>query len=62
VKAEIWLARCAAALRHLRLTDTLGGDEVGRADDWGMKIACQLIETDRFIGLDPIQPLGSTGE
>jgi hypothetical protein len=55
MKAETWLARCAAELQHLYLTHPRSGiDDVPR-DERGTETAGELIDADRHRGLDPVQ-------
>jgi len=55
MKAETWLARCAAELQHLYLTQSHRGEEAVPPDDWDMETAGGLIEAQRYRGLDPVQ-------
>lgn len=55
MKAETWLARCAAELQHLNLTNPRRGEADVPADDWDMETAGELIEAQRYRGLDPVQ-------
>lgn len=54
MKAETWLARCAAELQHLYLTDPRCGVDIP-TDEWGMETAGELIGAERYRGLDPVQ-------
>ena len=55
MKAETWLARCAAELQHLSMTTPRRSLNDAPADDWNMDMAGELIEAQRYIGLDPVQ-------
>jgi hypothetical protein len=55
MKAETWLARCAAELQHLYLINLHCGEDDAPTDDWGMETAGELIEAQRYRGLDPVQ-------
>jgi hypothetical protein len=55
MKAETWLARCAAELQHLHLTNPRSGVKDVPLDDWNMDTAGELIEAQRYRGLDPVQ-------
>jgi hypothetical protein len=55
MKAETWLARCAAELQHLNLTNPHGGEDDAPTNDWGMATAGELIDAQRYRGLDPVQ-------
>ena len=55
MKVEIWLARCAAELQHLYLTNPNRGVNAVPLDDWNMDTAGELIEAQRYRGLDPVQ-------
>ena len=54
MKAETWLARCAAELQHLHLTYRRRGGE-DPPQEWDMETAGELIEAQRYRGLDPVQ-------
>jgi hypothetical protein len=55
MKAETWVARCAAELRHLHLIKLRCADSDAPPDEWGMTKAGELIESQRYRGLDPVQ-------
>jgi hypothetical protein len=55
MKAETWLARCAAELQHLNLTYPHCAENDAPTDDWGMETAGELIEAQRYRGLNPVQ-------
>jgi hypothetical protein len=55
MKAETWLARCAAELQHLSLTNPRGSVSDVSADDGKMDLAGELIGSQRYLGLDPVQ-------
>lgn len=55
MKAETWLARCAAELQHLYSINPRSGEEDLAAAEWGMVTAGALIEAQRYRGLDPVQ-------
>jgi hypothetical protein len=55
MKAETWLARCAAELHHLHLTRPRCSEEHAPPDEWGNDTAGELMEADRYRGLDPVQ-------
>jgi hypothetical protein len=55
MKIETWLARCAAELQHLQLTHPHGRDSDAAPDAWGANTAGELIEAQRYRGLDPVQ-------
>ena len=55
MKAETWLARCAAELHHLYLTKPRGGEEPAPPDAWDSDTAGELLGADRYRGLDPVQ-------
>lgn len=55
MKAETWLARCAAELQHLYLMNPRSGVDDVAAAAWGMVTAGALIEAQRYRGLDPVQ-------
>ena len=55
MQTETWLARCAAELQHLYLTNPHYGEPDAASDEWGAEIASELIEADRYRGLDPVQ-------
>jgi hypothetical protein len=55
MKAEIWLARCAVELQHLFLTHPHSGETDAASDEWGAETAGELIEAERYRGLDPVQ-------
>ena len=55
MKAETWLARCAAELQHLYLTNPRSGEDDVPPDEWGMETAGELIDAERYRGLDPVQ-------
>lgn len=54
MKAETWMARCAAELQHLHLI-SLRGEGVAQRDDWSLATAGELIAAQRYRGLDPVQ-------
>jgi hypothetical protein len=55
MKAETWLVRCAAELQHLSLINP--HDSAGEAsqDDGKIELAGELIGSQRYLGLDPVQ-------
>jgi hypothetical protein len=55
MKAEIWLARCAAELQHLYLMNSRCNVNDVLPDDWNIYTAGELIEAQRYRGLDPVQ-------
>jgi hypothetical protein len=55
MKAETWLARCAAELQHLYLTHPRSGVDDVPPDEWSLDTAGELIEAQRYRGLDPVQ-------
>ncbi len=55
MKADTWLARCAAELQHLYVTSSRRRENDVQPDDWGMETASELIEAQRYRGLDPVQ-------
>jgi hypothetical protein len=55
MKAETWVARCAAELQHLHLTNPRRGVEGVPVDEWGIETAGELIDAQRYRGLDPVQ-------
>jgi hypothetical protein len=55
MKAETWLARCAAELQHLSLTNPHDSASDSSIDDGKMDLAGELIGSDRYLGLDPVQ-------
>jgi len=55
MKAETWLARCAAELQHLSLTNPHDGAIDMSTDDGKMDLAGELIGSQRYLGLDPVQ-------
>ncbi len=55
MKAETWLARCAAELQHLSLTNPHHGASDTSQDDWKIELAGELIGSQRYLGLDPVQ-------
>jgi hypothetical protein len=55
MKTEIWLARCAAELQHLYLMNPHRRLNVVALDDWNIDTAGELIEAQRYRGLDPVQ-------
>ena len=55
MKAETWLARCAAELQHLYQTNAHPGVNETPPCDWNMDTAGSLIEAQRYRGLDPVQ-------
>jgi hypothetical protein len=55
MKAETWLARCAAELQHLYLTNPHCDEDDARTNDWGIATAGELIDAQRYRGLDPVQ-------
>lgn len=55
MKAETWLARCAAELQHLFLTQTHCGETDAASGQWVTDTAKELIEAERYRGLDPVQ-------
>jgi hypothetical protein len=55
MKAETWLARCAAELQHLSLTNP-HDSPCGMTTEHGkMDLAAELIGSQRYLGLDPVQ-------
>ena len=55
MKADIWLARCAAELQHLSLTNPHDSALAVSSDDGKMELAGELIGSQRYLGLDPVQ-------
>jgi hypothetical protein len=55
LKAEIWLARCAAELQHLSLMHPRCKVNDVPPDDWDMDTAGELIAAQRYRGLGPVQ-------
>ena len=55
MKAETWLARCAAELQHLYVTNPRHRSHDAPADDWNIDTAGELIDAQRYRGLDPVQ-------
>ena len=55
MKAETWLARCAAELQHLYLAKPHCSEDDVPPDEWGMATAGALIEAQRYRGLNPVQ-------
>jgi hypothetical protein len=55
MKAETWLARCAAELQHLYQTDPHFRTNAALAEHWNMDAAGELIEALPYRGLDPVQ-------
>ena len=55
MKAETWLARCAAELQHLYMTHSPQCEEHDAPADWDMATAGELIEAEHYRGLDPVQ-------
>ncbi|MBS1178440.1 MAG: hypothetical protein H6R06_2852 [Proteobacteria bacterium] len=55
MKAETWLARCAAELQHLSLMNPNRRVNDVPLDDWNLDTAGELIEAQRYRGLDPVQ-------
>lgn len=55
MKAEIWLARCAAELEHLQLTHSRDPIKHTSSTDSTLHMAGELIEAQRYRGLDPVQ-------
>lgn len=55
MKAETWVARCAAELQHLHLINLRCADGGMPLDAWGLATASELIESQRYRGLDPVQ-------
>lgn len=55
MKAQTWLARCAAEIQHLYLTNPRRGEDDAPSDEWGMETAGELIDAERYRGLDPVQ-------
>jgi len=55
MKAETWLVRCAAELQHLYLMNPNRKVNDVPLDDWNMDTAGELIEAQRYRGLDPVQ-------
>jgi hypothetical protein len=55
MKAETWLARCAAELQHLYLTSPRCSEGDVHPSEWGMETASELLEAERYRGLDPVQ-------
>jgi hypothetical protein len=53
MKVETWLARCAAELQHLYLTNPRGREDPPQ--EWDMETAGELIGAQRYRGLDPVQ-------
>jgi hypothetical protein len=55
MKVATWLARCAAELQHLCMTSPHHAADDVLPDEWGMEAAGELIEAQRYRGLDPVQ-------
>jgi hypothetical protein len=55
MKAETWLARCAAELQHLSLTNPHASAIDMSTVDGKMDLAGELIGSQRYLGLDPVQ-------
>jgi len=55
MKAETWLARCAAELQHLYLLNPSRRVKEVPLGDWNMDTAGKLIGAQRYRGLDPVQ-------
>jgi len=55
MKAETWLARCAAELQHLHLTNPRGSVGEAPRDDWNEDTAGELIAAQPYLGLNPVQ-------
>jgi hypothetical protein len=55
MKAETWLARCAAELQHLYVTNPRHRLHDAPADHWTIDTAGELIDAQRYRGLDPVQ-------
>ena len=55
MKAEIWLARCAAELEHLQLTHSRDSMQDAGSTGSSLDTAGELIEAPRYLGLDPVQ-------
>jgi hypothetical protein len=55
MKAAIWLERCAAELQHLYLMSPNRRVNDVPLNDWNMDTARDLIEAQRYRGLDPVQ-------
>jgi hypothetical protein len=55
MKADTWLARCAAELQHLYLTNPHSSQSHPQPEAWGMEAAGELIDAQRYRGLDPVQ-------
>lgn len=55
MKAETWLARCAAELQHLHLMNPDRRVNDVPPGDWNMDTAGELIDAQRYRGLDPVQ-------
>lgn len=56
MKADIWLARCAAELEHLQLTHSRDPiKDTTSSTDSNLHKAEELIEAQRYRGLDPVQ-------
>jgi hypothetical protein len=55
MKAETWLARCAAELQHLSLTNPHDSASDVSTEDGNMNLAGELIGSQRYLGLDPVQ-------
>ena len=53
MKAETWLVRCAAELQHLFAISPRRGHAAG--EQWDLQTAAELIEAQRYRGLDPVQ-------
>ena len=49
MKAETWLARCAAELQHLYLTHPRSGVDDVPPDEWSLETAGELIEAQRYV-------------
>ncbi len=55
MKAEIWLARCAAELEHLQVTHSSADSAGATPEERNMDTAGKLIKAERYLGLDPVQ-------
>jgi len=55
MKAETWLARCAAELEHLSLTRPPQRARPPATDDGPLELAGELLGSPRYLGLDPVQ-------
>jgi len=55
MNTETWLALCGAELQHLySINMRSAGDDVP-SDKWGMVTAGELIKSEAYRGLDPVQ-------